>query len=180
MHAQDPNRCPRQGTNGWPTGLVRLVLEWSCRASTGLPPPPQKKNLTGALTGHYVVRRRRTCKERSGSGEGMCDHAGFSYRRLEASWSTHWRAMKPLAFHIVSTEPSAAPTEGQQSQWSNHVGVTAVDEQQGQQLEQTVLVYYWIHSTIYLYSRTVDCTSSTVYTAWYSTPSRWNRLGPGA
>jgi hypothetical protein len=45
------------------------VLEWSCRASTALPPPPS--NLTGALTVHCVARRRRTCKEQNRTGEGM-------------------------------------------------------------------------------------------------------------
>ncbi len=60
------------------------VVDWNCRASTGLPP----SNLTKALTGHCVARRSRTCKERNGTGEGNV-------------WSQ-------LAFHIVGTKPSEA------------------------------------------------------------------------
>jgi hypothetical protein len=41
------------------------VVERNCRSSTGLPP----SNLTGALTGYYFVRRRRTCKEWNGTRE---------------------------------------------------------------------------------------------------------------
>ncbi len=58
------------------------VVDWNCRASTGLAP----SNLTKALTRHCIARRSRTCKERNGTGEGNV-------------WSQ-------LAFHIVGTKPS--------------------------------------------------------------------------
>jgi hypothetical protein len=69
------------------------VLERNCRASTGLTP----SNLTGALTGHCLARRR-TCEECNGTGEGM------------------WCVIKS-ALHIVGAKPSKAPTEGRRSCW---------------------------------------------------------------
>jgi hypothetical protein len=70
------------------------VLEWNRSESTGRHP----SNLTGALAGNCVARRRRTCKEWNGTGEGNV-------------WSQ-------LAFHIVM-EHRARPV-------INHVGVTNV------------------------------------------------------
>jgi hypothetical protein len=59
-------------------GLPYLILKFifvfssiSCRASTGHPP----SNLTGGFNSHYVARRRRNCKERNGTGEGMAKTA---------------------------------------------------------------------------------------------------------
>jgi hypothetical protein len=48
--------------------------------------PPQQ--LYRALTGHNVVRRRRTCKEKKGTGEG--------------------NVSSQLAFHIIGRKPSEA------------------------------------------------------------------------
>ncbi len=50
--------------------------------------PPPTSNLTGALTGHCVVRRRRNCKERNGTG------------------GRHVRSQ--LAFHIIDVKLSEA------------------------------------------------------------------------
>ncbi len=72
-------------------------------------PPPPPSNLTGALTGHSVVRRRRTCKEWNGTREGIL-------------------CVIKLALHIVGAKPSE-PIEGWESQWSTHVGVTNVMRQ---------------------------------------------------
>ncbi len=70
------------------------LLEWSCGASTGLPP----SNLTGALTGHCVAKRRRIYKEQNGTGEKhvVCEHVSLSHHRAK---------------------PSEAPTEGRRSHW---------------------------------------------------------------
>jgi hypothetical protein len=67
-----------------PLDQCDCVVVWNCRASTGSPP----SNLTGALTGHCVARRRRTCKEWNRTGEGNV-------------WSQ-------LAFHTVSPKTSEA------------------------------------------------------------------------
>jgi hypothetical protein len=55
------------------------TVYWSEAAGPpqGSPPPPPI-NLTVALTGHCVARRRRTR-----SRQGMCDHVGFSLCRHE-------------------------------------------------------------------------------------------------
>ncbi len=84
---------PRREANSWPTGLVRLCIGVKLKGLHRTPP----SNWTGALTGHYIARRR-TCKERIWTGEGM------------------WCAIM-LAFHIVSTKPGEAPTEGWWSHW---------------------------------------------------------------
>ncbi len=88
-----------------PLGQWDHVVERNCRASTGLPP----SNFTEALTGHCVVRRRWTCKEWNGTGEGNV-------------WSQ-------LAFHIVGTKPSEASHCGAEPRARpviNYIGVTNV------------------------------------------------------
>ncbi len=67
------NHCPLGGKQMVdPLDQWGCVQEWSCRTSTGLAPA----TWPGDLTGHYVARRRRTCKERNGTGEGMAKTSG--------------------------------------------------------------------------------------------------------
>ncbi len=83
VHPWDAN-CwlPWWEANDWPTGLVRLCIGMKLQ---GLHKPPLPSNLTGALTGHCVTRKRRTWKEWNGTGG----------RHV---WSQ-------LAFHIISVKP---------------------------------------------------------------------------
>ncbi len=84
VHPRDTNHWPpRWEENSWP------LVQWDCvgvklQGLHGAPP----SNLTGALTGHCVLRRRRTSKEWNGTGE-------------DNVWSQ-------LAFHIVGAKPSEA------------------------------------------------------------------------
>jgi hypothetical protein len=86
-----PGCKPRREANSWPTGPVRLCngvkLQGLDRASSS--------NFTGALTCHCIAKRR-TCKERNGTLEGM------------------WCVIKS-AFHIIGAKPSKAPTKGDEA-----------------------------------------------------------------
>ncbi len=76
------------------------------------PPPPPPSNLTGALTGHCVARRRRTCKEWNGTRNSVCDQ----------SWLFTLSAWSLVKHPIVGTELRVRPV-------INHVGVTNVERQ---------------------------------------------------
>jgi hypothetical protein len=94
------------------------VLEWNCRASTGLHP----SKLTGALTGHCVGRRRRTCKEWNEIREGM----------WYQSWLFTSSSQSLVQLSIVGAKPWVRLV-------INHVGVTNVAKQHKQEKPSSIV-----------------------------------------
>jgi hypothetical protein len=75
------------------------------------PPPP---SLTGALTGHCVARRRRTCKLWNGTGEG----------NVRSQMAFHFVGMKPgEASHF---QRRAQEEASDQSHWGNQCSEMAL------------------------------------------------------